>query len=130
MELLVKASSTKTMPIQQFRDAVYQSVLKRADAFFNLLDALTVAGHVNSPVALSEEALYKRKFSSIFDTLLQAEIVFDQLLHALYDYQPVEAEQIAGLEIYGHDTTPNERREAETLEDRGSLKAQKDDPVW
>ena len=34
--------------------ALYQSVLKRADAFFNLLDALTVAGHVNSPVALSE----------------------------------------------------------------------------
>ena len=44
------------MRIQQFRNAVYQSVLKRADAFLNLLDALTVAGHVNSPVALSEEA--------------------------------------------------------------------------
>jgi hypothetical protein len=106
-----------------------QSVLKRADAFFNLLDALTVVGHVNSPVALSEEAPYKRKFCSIFDTLLQAEFDFDQLLHALYDYQPAEAEQIAGFEIYAHDTTPNERQEAETLEDRGSLKAQKDDPV-
>jgi hypothetical protein len=57
VELLVKASSSKTMPIQQFRDAVYQSVLKRADTFFNLLDALIVAGHVNSPVTLSEEAL-------------------------------------------------------------------------
>jgi hypothetical protein len=125
VELLVKASSTKTMPIQQFRNAVYQSVLKRADAFFNLLDALTVAGHVNSPVALSEEAPYERKFSSIFDTLLQGEFDFDQLLRTLYEFQPADTEQIAGFEIYGHDTTPNERPEAETLEDRGSLKAQK-----
>jgi hypothetical protein len=129
VELLVKASSTKTMPIQQFRNAVYQSVHKRQDAFFNLLDALTVAGHVNSPVALSEEAPYERKFSSIFDTLLQAEFDFDQLLRTLYEFQPADTEQIAGFEIYGHDTTPNERPEAETLEDRGSLKAQKDDPV-
>ena len=117
------------MPIQQFRNAVYQSVLKRKDAFFNLLDALTVAGYVNSPVALSEEAPYKRKFSSIFDTLLQAEFEFDQLLHTLYEFQPADAERIAGFEIYGQDTTPNERPEAETLEDRGSLKAQKDEPV-
>ena len=127
--MLVKASSVKTMQIQQFRNAVYQSVLKRADAFFNLLDALTVAGHVNSPVALSEEAPFERKFSSIFDTLLQAEFDFDQLLCAVYEYQPVEADQIAGYEVYAQDTTPNERSEAETLEDRGSLKAQKDDPV-
>jgi hypothetical protein len=104
-------------------------VLKRRDAFFNLLDALTVAGHVNSPVALSEEAPYERKFSSIFDTLLQAEFDFDQLLHTLYEVQPADTEQIAGFEIYAQDTTPNERAEAETLEDRGSLKAQKDEPV-
>jgi hypothetical protein len=57
---VVKTLSTKTILIQQFRNAVYQSVLKRADGFFNLLDALTVAGHVNSPVALSEEAPFGR----------------------------------------------------------------------
>jgi hypothetical protein len=88
-----------------------------------------VAGHVNSPVALSEEAPYERKFSSIFDTLRQAEFEFDQLLRTLYEFQPADAEQIAGFEIYSHDTTPNQRPEAEILEDRGSLKAQKDDPI-
>ena len=50
-------------------------------------------------------------------------------MQALYEYQPVDAEKIAGFEVYAEDTTPNERSEAETLEDRGSLKAQKDDPV-
>jgi hypothetical protein len=81
-------------------------MLKRADAFFDLLDALTVAGHVSSPVALSEETPFRRKFSSIFDTLLQAEIDFDQLLPALYEQQPSESEQIAGYEEYGLDRHP------------------------
>ena len=117
------------MLLQQFRQTVYQAMRKRADAFLDLMDALTVAGHVNSPVALSEETPFRRKFSSIFDTLLQAEIDFDHLLPALYEHQPPESETIAGYEVYGLDTTPNERPEAETLEDRGSLKTQKDEPV-
>jgi len=70
VELLVKALSTKTMLTQQFRTAVYQSILKRGDAILDLIDALTVAGHVDSPVALSEETPFRRKFSSIFDTLV------------------------------------------------------------
>lgn len=117
------------MPIQQFRIAVYQSIRKRADAVLDLIDALTVAGHVTSPVALSEETPFRRKFSSIFDTLLQGEFDFDLLLSALYEHQPPDSEQIAGYEVYGLDVTKNERSEAETLEDRGSLKTQKDDPV-
>jgi len=119
----------KTMQIQQFRNTVYQSITKRADAIFDLIDALTVAGHVTSPVALSEEAPFRRKFSSIFDTLLQGEFDFDLMLSGLYEHQPPDSELIAGYEVYGLDTTKNERSEAETLEDRGSLKTQKDDPV-
>jgi hypothetical protein len=106
VELLVKAYSVKKKPIQQFRESVYQSMLKRADAFFDLLDALTVAGHVSSPVALSEEAPFRRKFSCIFDTLLEAEFDFDQLLQALYKQQPSNSEQMAGYEEYALDTTP------------------------
>lgn len=117
------------MQIQQFREAVYQSIRKRADAFLDLLDALTVAGHVESPVALSEEPPFRRKFSSIFDTLLEGEIDFDQLINHLHHSQPANSETIAGYEVYAVDCTPNERPEAETLEDRGSLKTQKDEPV-
>jgi hypothetical protein len=117
------------MHTQQFREKVYQSLRKRADALLDLVDALTVAGHVTSPVALSEETPFRRKFSSIFDTLRHGEIDFDLLLAVLYDYQPENSEALAGWEVYGLDCTPNEREEAETLEDRGSLKAQKEDPV-
>jgi hypothetical protein len=53
---------------------------KRADAILDLVDALTVAGYVDSPVALSEETPFRRKFSSIFDTLRHGEIDFDLFL--------------------------------------------------
>jgi len=111
------------MQIQQFRNTVYQSIRKRADAFLDLLDALTVAGQVSSPVALSEEAPYRRKFSSVFDTLQNAELDFDELLTALYEHQPQDSEEIEGYEVYALDTTPNERPEAKTLEGRVSLKS-------
>lgn len=40
-----------------------------------------------------------------------------------------QREELAGCEVYGLDCIPNEREEAETLADRGSLKAQKEAPV-
>src|SRR3974377_33277 len=117
------------MQTQQFREKVYQSMRKRADALLDLVDALTVAGHVDSPVALSEETPFRRKFSSIFDTLRHGEIDFDLLLQTLFAYQPGNSEELAGCEVYALDCTPNEREAAETLADRVSLKAQKEDPV-
>lgn len=115
--------------IQQFRDAVYQSFLKRSDAVLDLLDALTVAGHVQSPVELSEQTPFRRKFSMIYDTLGQAAIDFDALLHTLLTFQPADSETIAGYQVYGLDATKEERPEAETLPERCSLKSQKDEPL-
>ena len=43
---------TKTL-FQQFRQKLYQILPKRADAILDFIDALTGAGHVASPVALS-----------------------------------------------------------------------------
>ncbi len=59
----------KTSILQQFRDSVYQILPKRADAIIDFIAALTVAGDVASPVALSEEAPFRRGFSSIYDVL-------------------------------------------------------------
>jgi len=116
-------------PIQQFRDAVYQNLRKRSDAVMDLIDALTVASHVESPVALSEETPFRRKFSMIYDTLRNAEFDLDRLPETLLSFQPGDSETIAGYEVYGLDGTPNERPEAETLPERCSLKSQKDEPV-
>jgi hypothetical protein len=115
--------------IQQFRDAVYQSLLKRPDAVLDLIDALTVAGHVGSPVTLSEQTLFRRTFSMIYDTLRHAVIDFDQLWHTLLDLQPADCETMAGYEVYGLDATKDERPDAETLPERSALKSQKDEPL-
>jgi hypothetical protein len=129
VELLVKVLFVTKKPIQQFRDAVYQSLLKRPDAVLDLIDALTVAGHVESPVTLSEQAPFRRKFSMVYDILSHAVIDLDALWHTLLTYQPADSETIAGYEVYGLDATKDERPEAETLPERVSLKSRKDEPL-
>jgi hypothetical protein len=119
---------TKTLT-QQFRQKLYQILPKRADAIFDFIDALSVAGHVASPVALSEEAPFRRRFSSIYDVLSAGEFELESLHGLLAESQPSDSEQIAGYEVYALDTTPDERPEAETLAERGLLKAQKNAPV-
>lgn len=114
---------------QQFRQQLYQSLPKRADATLDFIDALTVAGHVASPVALSEESPFRRKFSSIYDVLSEGQLEPASLHALLTASQPVEAETMAEYEVYGLDATPDERPEAETLAERGLLKAQKNEPV-
>lgn len=114
---------------QQFRQKLYQILPKRADAILDFIDALTVAGHVASPVALSEEAPFRRKFGSIYDVLSEGRFELEPLHGLLDEAQPADSDQIAGYEVYALDTTPDERPEADTLADRGLLKAQKNEPV-
>jgi hypothetical protein len=118
---------TKTK-LSEFREAVYQKVVWRPAAIVDLVDALTIAGHVNSPVALSESPLFRRKFSSVYDALVHGELG-DDLKSLFSDSQAVDWETIGGYEIHAIDATPHERMSAETLEDRGALKAQQKEPV-
>jgi hypothetical protein len=118
---------TKTT-ISEFREAVYQKVTYRPAAILDLVDALTIAGHVSSPVALSESALFRRKFSSVYDALVYGDLG-DDLETVFSNSQDENWETIAGYEIHAIDATPNERMSAETLADRGALKAQQKDAV-
>ena len=116
-------------PLQQFRQAVYASLRQRADATVDLLDALTVAGHVESPVALSEQPLFRRQFSGVYDVLAEAALDPQQLAPVLYAAQPRASDTLAGYEVYAVDTTPTARPDAETLPDRSQWKKGQDEPV-
>lgn len=118
---------TKTN-LSEFREAVYQKVVWRPAAILDLVDALTIAGHINSPVGLSESPLFRRKFSSVYDALVHGELG-DDLKTLFSDSQDADWETIAGYEIHAIDATPNERMAAETLADRGVLKAQQKEAV-
>ena len=117
------------MAIQQFRQAVYQTLCNRAAALMNLLDALTSAQHVDSPVALSEEEPFRRQFSAVYDALENGIIDIPALPKVLAEHLPSDGERIAGREIYAIDATANPRPDAETLRDRGWLKTEKDEPA-
>jgi hypothetical protein len=114
--------------ISEFREAVYQKVTCRPDVILDLIDAVTVAGHVSSPVAMSESPVFRRKFSSVYDALKHGELK-ENLKELLSESQDADWETIAGFEIHAIDATPNERMAAETLPDRGALKAQQKEPV-
>jgi len=106
------------MSIQQFRNTIHQVIMpnrapqsmktaifgsvmiRRADATLDLIDALTIAGHVESPVALSEEPLFRRVFSGVYDVLEEAELDQAALAKVLYEAQPPDSETIAGYEVY------------------------------
>jgi hypothetical protein len=91
---------------EQFRHRVYGCLRKRADTLMDLIDSLTVAGQVESPVALSKEIPFRRQHSSIPDALNQGELDLTALGQVLYELQPAEADTIAGYEVYAVDTTP------------------------
>ena len=113
----------KKSKISEFRKAVYQSLKKRADILFDLMDALTVAGQVSSPVALSEQKPFRRKFESVYEGLKNGEMDIGEILSFLPTCVPEDSETIAGYKVYAVDATPNEHEEAETLPDRSVLKA-------
>jgi hypothetical protein len=94
----------------------------------DLVNALTIAGHVNSPVALSESPMFKRKFSSVYDALVFGDMG-NELKTIFSECEDENWETIAGYELHAVDATPNERMAAETLEDRGALKASQKEPV-
>jgi hypothetical protein len=106
-----------------FRAKIHQKFRKRADAALDLIDAVTTAGVVASPVALSEEPLFRRKFSAIYDVLEHGDVDLPELGKVLYESQPADCETVAGYAVYAVDATPNPRPTAETLRDRVLLKA-------
>lgn len=104
--------------ISRFRREVYQSFEQRADSGMDLIDAMSSALTVESPVAQSESPLFRRRFSSVYDFLKKGSIQLSQLRGVLDRNQPADAQEIAGFEVYAVDCTDDPVAEAETLADR------------
>lgn len=105
--------------IHLFREELYQSLEQRADAGLDLIDALSSATEVESPVVVSQSPLFRRQFSSVYDFLQHGLLNWWQLRRLLNRYQPDDAETVCGYEVYAVDCTDDEHPEADTLPDRG-----------
>lgn len=102
-----------------FRLAIHASFTLRADALFELIDALLLSPAARSPVALSLSSAFRRKFSSVYDALRQGRMERQALREALHTAEPADAITVGGYAVYGLDSTIHPRPDAKTLPDRG-----------
>lgn len=106
---------------RKFRADVYGTFQKRADAVFELIDALSSDTQARSPVELSLSPFFRHQYSSIYDGLngwqYDAAALEAVLLQALPEPEP------GGFRLWGLDETPRRRQYAYTLEDRGYVHA-------
>jgi DDE superfamily endonuclease len=100
---------------EQFLKTVYSSLTKRQDSYVELGLALASSSQIDSGVRLSESPLYRRKFSSIYETLSEVEWDVASLLKAELDLFKESCETLAGYEVYSGDSTFIKRNEANTL---------------
>lgn len=115
--------------INRFRREVYQNLTRRNDSGLELIDALSSTPVVESPVALSESPLFRRRFSSVYDFLTDGRINLFQQRRTQYRNQPETVQKIGGYEIYALDCTDEPHAEAATLPDRGQSRKGRGAPL-
>lgn len=122
-----------TAPLQflrEFRQRLLGIFTRRADALFELMDALLLTLDPRSPVELSASPAFRRRFASVYDALCQGQLDHDAARALLARAEPDDAIQVAGYAIYAVDSTIAPRPEAETWPDRGKVySASKGDTV-
>lgn len=107
--------------LQQFRHKLWQAYARRADALFELVEALLLTLDSRSPVALSLSPAFQRRFSMVYDALRHGELPEEQARALLCEAEPPDAITIGGYALYATDSTPHPRRDAPTLADRGHV---------
>lgn len=104
-----------------FRLAIHASFTLRADALFELIDALLLSPATQSPVALSQSSAFRRKFASVYDALRHGKLDREAIRKTWHDREPAEAITVGGYAVYAQDSTITPRPDAETLRDRGQV---------
>jgi hypothetical protein len=116
--------------IEQFREQVYQSFTRYADALMDLIDALCSQTTARSVAELSLETSFRREYPSLYKAIDQFLVVAEEeiveavrckkekaLLEIIAGYMPVREKRAYWL--FGTDATPAPRQFAHTLADRG-----------
>ena len=104
--------------LKQFLNTVYSSLHNRRDSYLELGLALAATEQFESVVALSESPLYRRRFSSVHESLRKVEFNEASLLRANLALLGTECEALEGVAVYSGDSSFIKRSEAKTLEAR------------
>ena len=110
--------------LKQFREEVYQSMKRSADALMNLVDALSGQRGARTVAELSLEPGFERKYSSVYQAIGDFEVkgeeqeAKEKRLLQIIGKTVLEPER-NGYWLLGTDGTPAPRPYARTMEDRG-----------
>ena len=101
-----------------FRSAFYRSLHRRADALFELADAILTAGSVPSPPHLSLTGVHRRGWGSLYAALSKGRFGAEALRELLARC-PLEDGDKRTTSVYAVDVTSWPRCDAETSPERG-----------
>jgi DDE superfamily endonuclease len=101
-----------------FRDSFYRCLDRRADALFELTDAILTAGSVPSPPHLSLAAVHRRGWGSLYAALSMGR-ANEAGLQDLLSRRPLEGGELGSPPIYAVDVSVWPRCDAETSPERG-----------
>lgn len=107
--------------LQQFRQRLLTVFTRRADALFELIDALLLVTDPRSPVELCTSPAFRRRFSMVYDALRKGQVDDATARAVLATAEPEDAVTVGGYAVYAADSTPAPRPEAPTLPDRGKV---------
>lgn len=107
--------------LQAFRQKLLGIFSRRADALFELIDALLLTFDPRSPVELSNSPAFRRRFSMVYDALRHGQVEPELARELLATAEPADAIEVAGYAVYPIDSTIHPRVDADTLEDRGTV---------
>jgi|tagenome__1003787_1003787.scaffolds.fasta_scaffold20765864_1 hypothetical protein len=104
--------------LHTFRHSLYECFNRRADALFELTDAILTAGIVvPSPVHLSLQGVHRRGWGSLYAALSKGRINFEALRKLVVGYSP--AQEQCTTPVYAVDTSVWPRCDAESSPERG-----------
>ena len=113
--------SDALLPLREFRKRLHDRFELRADALYELSDAILTAGTVPSPPHLSLASVHCRGWGSLFAALSKGRIDTDALRELLARH-PLDDDDAKGAPpVYAVDVTPWPRCDAETSPGRGYL---------
>ena len=107
----------KAAALASFREGLYSCCVRRADAAFELCDAVLTAGTVPSPPHLSLAPVHRRGWGSLYAALMHGRIDAE----ALRDLLALHLLDRADPHVYAVDVSPWPRCGAEASPGRGYL---------
>jgi hypothetical protein len=103
--------------LRAFRHSLYHCFDRRADALFELTDAILTAGVVPSPVHLSLQPSHRRGWGSLYAALSQGNIDTEALRKLVASHPLLEEDRAAA--VYAVDVSVWPRCDAESSPERG-----------